>query len=370
MLDIALKLLHEINSHSHQAYIVGGFVRDYLLGIESNDIDIATSATPKEIKEIFEDSCLPNEDYGSVTVIMRGVRFEITTFRKEIGYINNRKPEKIKYIDDLYQDLVRRDFTINALCMDSNGEVLDLLGGKDDLNSKVIKTIGNSYERFEEDSLRILRAIRFATILNFKLDSSVIDAIIDKKGLLKNLSFYRKKEELEKIFTSPNYKEGVKLLLDLGLEKELNIANLSKVLECNTINLIGIWAILDVDKRYPFNKNELSLINDIREVMKLDNLDPMVLYKYGLYVNSVVGEIKGIDIKTITEAYNSLVIKSRKDIDIDTNTIMNIFNKKPGGYLRDVYNDIETNILEKKINNNHDDICNYISSNLKRWINL
>lgn len=367
MLDIALKLLHEINSHSYQAYIVGGFVRDYLLGIESNDIDIATSATPKEIKEIFEDSCLPNEDYGSVTVIMRGVRFELTTFRMEIGYINNRKPEKIKYIDDLYQDLIRRDFTINALCMDENGEVLDFIGGRDDLKSKVIKTIGNSRERFEEDSLRILRAIRFATILGFKLDSSVYDAIIDKKELLKNLSFYRKKEELDKIFTSPNYKDGIRLLLDLGLEKELGIANLSKVLECNNTSLIGIWALLDVDKRYPFNKNELSLINDIREVMNLDNLDPYVLYKYGLYVNSVVGEIKNIDIKDITEAYNDLIIKSRKDINIDSNTIMSIFNRRTGHYLSDIYTDLENKILSKNLDNNYDDIYNYIRKNKEKW---
>ena len=98
MLDVALKLLKELTSNSYKAYIVGGFVRDHILGIESNDIDITTNATPKEIKEIFKDSCLPNEEYGSVIVNKNGIKFEITTFRKEIGYINNRKPIEIKYI--------------------------------------------------------------------------------------------------------------------------------------------------------------------------------------------------------------------------------------------------------------------------------
>ena len=101
MLDNALKLLRELTSHSYKAYIVGGFVRDYLLDIESSDIDICTNATPKQIKEIFEDSCLPNEDYGSVIVERYGVRFELTTFRREIEYNDNRRPIEIKYIDDL-----------------------------------------------------------------------------------------------------------------------------------------------------------------------------------------------------------------------------------------------------------------------------
>ena len=127
MQEAALKFIKEINSHGYESYIVGGFVRDYLLGIESHDIDIATNATPKEIKEIFEDSCLPAEDYGSVTVISKGIRFEITTFRKDISYINNRRPAEVKYIDNLKDDLLRRDFTINAICMDESGQIIDLL---------------------------------------------------------------------------------------------------------------------------------------------------------------------------------------------------------------------------------------------------
>ncbi len=360
MLAEALKLLKKLTEHSYKAYIVGGFVRDYIMGIESNDIDINTDATPKQIREIFTDSCLPNEDYGSVTVIYKGIRFEITTFRKELTYINNRKPVEIEYINNLYEDLIRRDFTINTLCMDQDGNIIDMLEGKKDIEDKVIRTVGDAKSKFSEDTLRILRAVRFATILNFKLSDEVIDGIKNTKELLSNLSYYRKKEELDKIFTSPNYKNGIKLLLELGLDQELEIPNLSKVLDSNASNLIGIWSILNVTDKYPFNKNELDLIDNINKVMELDNLDPLNLYKYGLYVNSVAGEIKNIDIKTITEKYVGLPIKSRRDIDIDSKTIMELLDQKPGKYLKNIYDDLEEKIIYNELINNREEICKYI----------
>ncbi len=362
MLDIALKLLDEITSYGFQAYIVGGFVRDYILGIESNDIDINTNATPKEIKNIF-DSCLPNEDYGSVTVIKKGVRFEITTFRKEMSYLDNRRPSQIEYIDDLYQDLLRRDFTINTLCMNKDGEIIDFLGGRSEIDSRVVKTVGNAKTRFEEDSLRILRAVRFATILDFKLDKETRDAIIDTRELLKNLSYYRKKEELDKIFGSSNAAKGISLLLDLGLDKYLELDNLDKV-TC-TSSLIGVWSILNVVDKYPFNSNERELIKNINEAFLLNNLDPMALYKYGLYVNSVAGEIKGLDIKNITESYNNLIIQSRRDLDITSDDIMKGLNKGPGSYLKDIYSDIEREVLYRRVKNEKDAIMTYIIKNYK-----
>lgn len=362
MLDIALKLLEEITSHGFQAYIVGGFVRDYILGIDSNDIDINTNATPKEIKDIF-DSCLPNEDYGSVTVIKKGVRFEITTFRKEMNYLDNRRPSQIEYIDDLYQDLLRRDFTINTLCMNKDGEIIDFLGGRSEIDNRVVKTVGNAKTRFEEDSLRILRAVRFATLLDFELDQETKEAIIETRELLRNLSYYRKKEELDKIFGSSNADRGIQLLLDLGLDKYLELDNLNKV-TC-TSSLIGVWSILNVVDKYPFNSNEKELITNINEAFLLNNLDPMALYKYGLYVNSVAGEIKGLDIKNITESYNNLVIQSRRDLDITSNDIMKGLNKGPGSYLKDIYRSIEREVLYRRVKNEKDAIMTYIMNNYK-----
>lgn len=360
MLDVALKLIEEITSCGYKAYIVGGFVRDYILGIESNDIDITTNATPREIKEIFSDSCLPNEDYGSVTVVKKGIRFEITTFRKEIGYIAHRKPIEIKYIDDLYQDLLRRDFTVNTICMDSNGEVVDFLGGGEDIRKRIIRTVGSAKDRFEEDCLRILRAIRFATVLDFSLDDEVVDAIKQCKHLLKDLSYYRKKEELDKIFTSSRANEGIKLLLRFGLDKELELESLEDVHYTNS--LIGIWSILNVADKYPFNNNEKELIKAINDSIKLNNLDPLTLYRYGLYVNSVAGEIKGIDKKKITEAYDQLVIHSRKDLEITSADIMRELNRKAGSYLKVIHEDIEKEVLYRRLKNDQKTLISYVLS--------
>lgn len=363
MYDVALKVLKELNDNGYKAYIVGGYVRDVLLDIESNDIDITTNATPKQIMELFNDSCLPNEDYGSVIIEKKGYRFEITTFRKEIGYNDNRHPTEVKYIDELYPDLLRRDFVINTICMDSNGDIVDYLNGREDLENKVIRTVDDAYKSFSDDALRILRAIRFATILDFKLSDEVVDAIKKTKNLVRNLSNYRKKSELDKIFTSSNRKLGVSLLLEFGLDEVLELPNLSKILDTNTTSLIGVWSILDVVDKYPFNKNESSLIKDISKAIPLNNLDPMALYKYGLYVNSVASEIKGYDIKNVTESYNNLVIKCRKDIDVTSDDIIKILHKEPGKFITEIYDDIEREILYRRLKNEKEDICNYILGN-------
>ena len=361
MLDGALKLLKELTEHDYKAYIVGGFVRDYLLGIDSQDVDIATNATPKEIKEIFSDVFLPTEDYGSVIVNKYGVRFEITTFRKEFNYQNHRRPDEIQYIDDLYQDLLRRDFTINTICIDENGEIVDFLGGRDDLERRLIRAVGDADERFEQDALRILRAIRFATVLNFQLDSEVVEAIRKHRGLLKELSFYRKKEELDKMFASGYADKGIDLLLEYHLDKTLELKNLSKVE--NTNSVIGIWSVLNVEDIYPFSNNEKELMANIRAVMTLNNLDPMALYEYGLYVNSVAGEMKGIDKKKITESYNRLTIHSRGDLAITSEEIMECLQKKPGEYLSDIYEDIEKEVLYRRLPNEKQQLLTYIRKN-------
>ena len=216
MLNTALKLIKTIEEHGYTAYIVGGFVRDQLLNIPSNDIDICTSARPSDIRNIFPNSCLPNEAYGSVTVIIKNIRFEITTFRKEIRYLNNRKPIEFEYIDNLLDDLKRRDFLINTICMDKDGKIIDLLNGKSDLDKKEIHTVGDSIYKFSEDALRILRAVRFATNLNFRLSDEVKNAIRETKHYVRNLSYDRKREELNKIFPS---KKVIRMDIDTTSKK-------------------------------------------------------------------------------------------------------------------------------------------------------
>lgn len=364
MYETALELLNELSSYGYEAYIVGGFVRDYLLRLDSNDIDVTTNATPKQLIDIFKGDLEPKIDYGSVKLIYHGVRFEITTYRKETNYSDNRHPDSIEYIDSLEEDLQRRDFTINTICIDKDGNIIDLLDARKDLDEGIIKCIGDPKIRFRDDSLRILRAIRFATALDFKLDDNIVSAIDECRGYLKDLSYNRKKEELDKMFTCKNVSKAIKTLLDFGLDKELELDRLKDIKATNS--LIGIWAVLNVTDIYPFTSNEKDLIEDINTCLELDNMNIEVLYKYGLYVNSVAGEIKGLDIKKMSDKYEHLVIHSRKDLDITSEDIIKVIGKKPGPYVGEIYQDIERLVLLETLNNNNKDIIQYIKDNYSK----
>lgn len=361
MKETALEFINIIEKHGYQAYIVGGFVRDYLLNVESIDIDITTSATPKEIKKIFSNVVfkkgINGENYGSIRVNYKNLVFEVTTFRKELEYLDNRHPSSIIYINDLETDLLRRDFTINAICMNKDGEIIDPLNGKLEITNKVIKTIGDSEKSFKDDALRILRAIRFSITLNFKLDNSVKNGILKCKKYLKNISFERKKIELDKIFASKNAKMGIKLIKEFDLIEFLNLENLDRIKDYT--DLMGIWSMIN-SKYYKFTKHEKEIIKKVNKVYELDNLNPLVLYKYGLYVNILAGINKNLTKKEITEAYNNLIIKTKDDINITTEEICKSLNKKPSSFLNDIYNTLEIEILTGNLENNEFKILEFI----------
>lgn len=361
MNEVALNILKKINDQGHVSYLVGGYPRDLYLGRDSIDYDICTNATPKELKKIFGNSILPIEQYGSVTLISKGMRFEITTFRKDIKYLNNRKPIEIEYVNNLLDDLKRRDFTMNTMCIDSEGVIIDLLNGKDDIDKKIIKTVGIADLKIYEDSLRILRAIRFATVLDFDLDEDLKKAIIKHGDLLKNLSYYRKKEELDKIFSSPNCMKGINLIKELELEEDLELSNLDSLVP--TTYLIGIWAQLDVLDKYTFNKTEKESIIKIQELMKKDLLNYNNLYNYGLYISTIVSEIKGVDKKIVNERYNGLYIHNKTDIKIEAKEICELLNRKPGKFLKEIFKDLEYKLVNKLVENEKDVLKKYILDN-------
>ena len=364
MYNSAIKVLKMLEEHGFKAYIVGGFVRDLIINRKSSDIDICTNAKPKEIKEIFKNVILKKEQYGSVTLVINQVTFEITTFRKDLKYENNRLPVKIKYINSLQEDLKRRDFTMNTICMDSNGNIIDMLNAKADLENKIIKTVGPARVKLSEDSLRILRAIRFSTILDFDLDKDLIKYIVKYKKLLRKLSYYRKKEELDKIFSSPNKKKGINLLIELDLLDDLDIMRLNRVQI--TKDAIGIWTQLNVDKKYSFTNNELEQMKQIRIVSKLEKIDNFVLYQYGLYVCTVACEIRKEDTKIIAKNYMKLPIKNKNEINISAMEICNILSLKPSMLINEIFKDLEKQIINKKIINEKKNIEEYIIKKYKK----
>lgn len=193
MYEKALEILKIFYNNHYDAYIVGGFVRDKLLNIESGDIDICTNAKPDIIKELFN---VLKENYGSCIVEYDSYNYEITTFRKEL-YNNSRFP-KVEFIDSLEEDLKRRDFTINTICIDKDEKIIDLYNGIKDLNDKILKSIGNPDIKLKEDPLRIIRAKRFKEKYNLKYDKELEKAVKNNESLIKTISKKRIEKELNK----------------------------------------------------------------------------------------------------------------------------------------------------------------------------
>lgn len=361
MYDTALKLITKITNFGYQAYIVGGFPRDMYLKRESIDVDICTDAKPRDIMELFSDIVITRSEYGSVVVVYEKVKFEITTFRKENKYSNFRKPDNIEYITSFEDDLKRRDFTINTLCIDKDGNVIDLLNSTKDLDNKVIRMVGNPKIRLKEDVLRILRAVRFATTLNFELEP-VLKVYIKKYGhLLKKLSKERKKYELDMIFASENKEYGINLLEELKLCEALDISNLKNIKI--TPSMIVTWSQLDALDKYNFTSNEKETIKAINELKNKDLLSREVLYKYGLYECSLAAELQGISKKEINKIYNKMPIHSKLDICLSPMEICEILNKQPGSFLNKLLKDLEKNILSGSLKNDKDSVEEYITNN-------
>lgn len=219
-------IIDKIHENNFEAYIVGGCVRDAILGIKPNDYDITTNATPKTIKNIFRGfKCIETGiEHGTISVVIDEEIYEITTYRIEGEYKDHRRPENVDFTNKLEEDLKRRDFTINAMAYNENEGLVDLFGGKRDIENKIIKTVGNPYDRFNEDGLRMIRAIRFSSKLDFQIEKDTLLAIYDNATIIKNISLERITDEFNKVMLS-NKPENIIYLFKTKLLNNLHISS-------------------------------------------------------------------------------------------------------------------------------------------------
>lgn len=203
----AESIINRLNEHGYEAYVVGGCVRDSILGRTPNDWDICTSALPDKVIEIFADyEVIPTGlQHGTVTVVINHTPYECTTFRIDGDYSDSRRPDNVEFTTDIIKDLSRRDFTINAMAYNPHTGLVDPFGGAEDIKAKAIRCVGNAEERFTEDALRILRAVRFAVQLDFCIDSATDNAIELLHKNLKNISIERITSELNKMIVCPSF---------------------------------------------------------------------------------------------------------------------------------------------------------------------
>ena len=267
-------VLKTLQDAGFEAYIVGGCVRDFLMEKKPYDWDVTTNAQPEAIQKLFEDSFYLN-DFGTVTVKSDNEdvslrQIQVTTYRIDESYTDKRHPDGVKFTKNLEEDLARRDFTMNAVAMDADRKVIDPFGGAGDIEQRTIKAVDDPNKRFGEDALRVLRAVRFSTVLDFKIEPKTLEAIKTHAGSLRAISKERIRDELVKIINSPRAMQGIELLRETGLLEHI----IPELLEGygvgqNKHHIYTVWEHnlralkYAVDKNYDFNIRMGALLHDV-----------------------------------------------------------------------------------------------------------
>ena len=338
------QILKLIEDNKKEAYIVGGYVRDYLLNIESNDYDICTNCHLDTLCQIISKRYDYTIKLGTMFIKIDNISIEITPYRKEEEY-QKRKPSKLYPVNTLYEDLLRRDFTINTICMNKDGEIIDLLNGYEDLKQHKLKIVGDVDKKLIEDPLRILRSVRFSLKYDLGLDENLKLGINKYAKLITTLSITRKREEIDK-------------LIDLKLLDKISIYHIDQYLniDLNSIkyynNKLLTWLLIDPNNYYVQNKKEEKLINSVRYLST--HISDYNLYVYGLDIVKLVSELNDTD---LISRYNNLPIKSRKDINITSYDIMEVTKTN----INEVYQKIEFQIIDGNLENTRESIIDYIS---------
>ena len=367
----AVDVLEKFNKAGYEAYFVGGCVRDFLLGCEFSDIDITTNALPEEVKKIFRKSIDTGIQHGTVTILVNGESYEVTTFRTEDDYIDHRTPEKVEFVSNLRDDLDRRDFTINAMALDSKGKLYDYHNGKNDLTNKIIKTVNNPNERFFEDALRMLRAFRFSSKLGFEIEDNTLVAIKKNTELIKFVSIERIVNEFKKLLAGIGSKRSLELLIDSKLNTYIPFLNdITCIVECSKYTFCQSLYILAKLNNISFEKlKELKLSNkEIKQIKIYEKINKdfisnipleIILYNYDIEdVTFIASYSKYYDMEDIEKI--KLPIESFNDIAITSMEIISIIDKPAGPWIKEIIKKLEEDILLSKIDNRRKDILDFL----------
>jgi tRNA nucleotidyltransferase (CCA-adding enzyme) len=384
----AVPVLKKIERAGFVAYFVGGSVRDHFLRRPINDVDIATSAYPQELKEIFPRTIDIGIEHGTILVIDEGREYEITTFRTESSYADFRRPDKVEFIRSLEGDLERRDFTMNSMAMDADGKVYDPFKGLEDIHNRVIRTVGSPDLRFTEDALRMMRGVRFVSQLGFKVEPVTLNALEEHSRLLEHIAVERKTMEFEKIVGGKWKQEALALLVRTNLYTELPhltqhkeaLQQVADLPQLEDINKDQAWLLLlaymgDIDtqdflkgwrlptKTIRERSKELGILKERRK----SGWSKPLLYRAGLEAAVNVEKVyECIESKPVSsvgnvkEEYHSLAITSRQQLDVTGDDLMMWANKKGGPWMKELLAEIELAIITQVINNDKETI--------RRWL--
>jgi len=367
------QIIKIILDNGYQAFFVGGFVRDYLLGKACSDIDITTDATPKQIQDLFPSTKATGLKYGTVTVYQDGHGYEITTFRTDGEYKDHRRPEDVRFSKSLEEDLRRRDFTINAFAMDSEEKIIDMFSGRKDLEERLIRAIGNPDRRFDEDALRILRAFRFVAKLGFTIEEKTYISIQRNIGLLKGIASERILSEFRKIFEGPHYRDALRYLFTAGMGEVFSelrdglyhLANLPKF-ELGFLEFFAMCFYLrnqEIPDNWRFSNKDKAIMSKIMELVSVtedDAYNEMLIYRLGkdipLMANRVARVLNPVNDQEILikKIHHDLPIKKTCDLKFKGQDILELTSERNAEVIGDIIDDITYQVITGQLPNEYE----------------
>lgn len=383
----ARQIIETIEQFHHEAYFVGGSVRNLLINKEVNDIDIATSASPEEIKQMFKHVIPVGIEHGTVLVRYQGESYEVTTFRVNRDEVCH---DELETVNNLKEDLKRRDFTINALAMDKNGKVIDLFNSKNDLLNKVIRAVGEADERFLEDPLRIVRALRFSSELGFSIEQNTLNKMIHLKDRIENVAIERITTEMTKFFQGEYINNGFHYLKKTSVFAFLPIMKEHPIIEKLPTPLKPFKSFAEVICLFHYvypnvtirqfvkkwkcsNKiyKEAENLFDALKYYETKGYDSLLVYRLNkdsfhgfCRLVELLFPSKLINMNDLNKVYNSLPIKSRHEIDFNGKSLLTLFPKyRKGPWIRQMIEQIEIEIVLNNLNNKYDDIEEWVLCN-------
>ncbi|WP_221565167.1 CCA tRNA nucleotidyltransferase [Alkalihalobacillus sp. TS-13] len=382
---LANEIIEELEHNGFEAYIVGGVVRDRLLERQTGDIDIATSAMPDEVQRIFSKTIPVGIEHGTVIVRHGNQSFEVTTFRTEGRYEDFRRPTEVHFHHSIEADLSRRDYTINALALDRYGSIIDPYGGQDDIKHNLLKAVGLPAERFKEDPLRMMRGIRFVSILGFEFEEETYSALVENAYLLKKISVERIRDEFEKMLCGEHCEHALDLLEKSKVNQHLPGGPFDLQIYLGKYR----WGSLkSIEERWAafLIRNSVEDANEWLRVWKLPNqvkaktvlivsliqglvdcASMLTIYKYGLDVLKSVLRVKRflgdeleLEEEDLETLHTQLPIKNRSELAMDGNDLQRFLKRNPGPWIAEYIEQIERGVIEGKIENT--------PSGVKEWI--
>jgi len=374
----ARRVLFELKKNGYEAYIVGGAVRDHLLGMPLMDIDITTNAKPHQVSKLFKTKPTGLK-YGTVTVFYNNEAFEVTTFRIDGPYLDNRHPEDIIFSDSVIEDVKRRDFTINGILMSESLEIIDHVEGTKDLKNKIIKTIGNPIDRFNEDALRIMRAFYFQSKLGFQIDRETRDAISTLKHLLSEIAMERILTEMIKILKGPQVKKAIQSMVTTGVSEVLPglSEGLKYVLTMDSMPFVDVFFILSfvlngkIPKEWPFSNKHRNRYETAAFLVNQNKYDAYTLYTYGLELSLLANRVSFLlkrskNLKNaIEEMYESLPIQSDLDLKLRAPEMIQMTGKKAGAWVKEIQTEMVIEIINHRLKNEKEALISYLNKRFK-----